>query len=96
MADVAYGKKHAYLAAWSAGLPENECTGGAWVVDISKPMNPQQVGFLPAARNTYYTEGMQVIPNVNTSSFQETSSWRAWRAAGKTAPGPVAAWTSGT
>jgi hypothetical protein len=68
VADVAFQDKHAYLAAWSTGLPAPECTGGAWNVDMSNPNNPQEVEFLKAAPNSYYTEGMHAI-HLDTAAF---------------------------
>lgn len=65
VADLAFGAKHAYLGDWSPG---SDCGGGAWVVDMSSPGNPQEVNYLPAARGTYYTEGMHFL-RVDTPTF---------------------------
>jgi hypothetical protein len=58
IADLAVYKNFAYLNSWS----EPTCRrGGIFVVDISNPAAPQQVGFLPAAPNTRHGEGAHVI-----------------------------------
>ena len=71
VADVAVDPSgnYAYLANW--GEPDCEVgpeTGGqtspdagAWVVDISDPANPVEVGFIPSHQDTRPGEGMQVI-----------------------------------
>ena len=57
IADVAVYKNFAYLNSWS----DPSCKrGGIFVVDISNPAAPQQVGFLPAAANTRHGEGAHV------------------------------------
>jgi hypothetical protein len=62
IADLAVYKNFAYLNSWS----EPTCRrGGIFVVDISNPAAPQQVGFLPAAPNTRHGEGAHVI-TINT------------------------------
>ena len=58
IADLAVYKNFAYLNSWS----EPTCRrGGIFVVDISNPAAPQQVGFLPAAPNTRHGEGAHAI-----------------------------------
>ena len=58
IADLAVYKNFAYLNSWS----EASCQrGGIFIVDISDPKAPQQVGFLPAAPNTRHGEGAHVI-----------------------------------
>jgi hypothetical protein len=58
IADLAVYKNFAYLNSWS----EPTCRrGGVFVVDISNPAAPQQVGFLPAVPNTRHGEGAHVI-----------------------------------
>ena len=82
IADVAVGpideegNRYAYLANW--GEPDCELgpeTGGqtspdagAYVVDISDPANPVEVGFIPSHQDTRPGEGMQVI-ELSTSRF---------------------------
>lgn len=70
--DVAYLRgakgRFAYTGRWTGGLPAPECTGGVDVYDINDPTNPQRVNFLPQARNTYVTEGLQAL-HVETRFF---------------------------
>jgi hypothetical protein len=64
--DVAALGNYTYLAAFR----EPECErGGVYIVDISDPANPQEVGFIPTAPGNYVSEGMQVI-HLDTPSFQ--------------------------
>jgi hypothetical protein len=42
--------------------------GGVYVIDISNPAAPREVGFIPAAQDTYVGEGVQVI-NLTTPNF---------------------------
>ena len=67
VADVAAFGNYAYLTAFRAA----DCVsggGGAWVVDISDPANPFEVGFLPTTPGNYAGEGAQVI-NVQYGPF---------------------------
>jgi len=66
---------YAYLAKWGApdcAGPEtggqNSPDGGAYVVDISNPANPREVGFIATRQDTLVGEGMQALP-VSTTSF---------------------------
>jgi hypothetical protein len=71
VADVAVSPdgKWAFLANW--GRPtcaENSEAGGinnpdagAWVIDISDPANPKQVGFIPHSQDSRPGEGMQTV-----------------------------------
>jgi hypothetical protein len=68
VSDVTYNNGFAYLGEWSAGRPPPDCTGGAWVVDATNPQNPNLTNFLPAATNSYYTEGGHAI-TINTPFF---------------------------
>lgn len=43
--------------------------GGVYVVDISNPAAPKEVGFIPTAQDTYVGEGVQVIA-MNTPAFK--------------------------
>jgi len=70
IADVAVDpdKDYAYLANWGEPDCEGPETGGqtspdagAWVIDISDPANPVEVGFIPSHQDTRPGEGMQVI-----------------------------------
>jgi hypothetical protein len=58
VADVAAHGDHAYLTAFRAA----DCLGGgAWIMDISDPTNPTEVGFLPTTDGNYAGEGAQVV-----------------------------------
>jgi hypothetical protein len=62
VADVAAYGNYAYLTAFSRDAAD--CVtggGGAWIVDISDPANPAEVGFLPTTPGNYAGEGSQVI-----------------------------------
>ena len=65
VADVAAFGDYAYLTAFQA----DDCLGGgAWIVDISDPTNPFEIGFLPTTPGNYAGEGSQVI-NVEHGPF---------------------------
>jgi hypothetical protein len=77
IADVAVDPSgnYAYLANWG----EPDCAGpetggqntpdaGAYVVDISDPSNPEQVGFIAMPQDTRPGEGVQVT-EITTSKF---------------------------
>ena len=78
VADVAAhpGKPYAYLARWGgeqcAG-PEKRGQqypdGGAYVIDLSDPANPREVGFIPVHQDTLVGEGLQVA-QLNTRNFK--------------------------
>jgi hypothetical protein len=58
VADVAAYGNYAYLNAFNAA----DCLGGgAWIVDMSDPTDPVEVGFLPTTDGNYAGEGAQVI-----------------------------------
>jgi len=77
VADVAVSPdgNWAFLANWG----EPDCAGpetggqntpdaGAWVVDISDPTDPVEVGFIPSHQDSRPGEGMQVV-NITTPHF---------------------------
>jgi hypothetical protein len=75
VADVAAFGDYAYLANWG----EPDCAGpekggvnspdsGAWVIDISDPTNPEEVGFIAMPQDTRPGEGMQVT-HLETKKF---------------------------
>ena len=78
IADVAVDprKNYAYLANW--GEPDcaanseaggiNSPDAGAYVIDISSPSNPKQIGFIPASQDSRPGEGMQAV-NITTKFF---------------------------
>jgi hypothetical protein len=58
ISDVGAFGNYAYLGAFREPDCEN---GGVYVIDISKPSAPRQVGFIPASPFTYVGEGVQVF-----------------------------------
>lgn len=75
VADVAAYGSYAYLANWGASDCAGPETGGAktpdagaWVIDISDPTAPREVGFIAMPQDTRPGEGMQVI-HLETRAF---------------------------
>lgn len=68
IADVATFRNYAYLAQFFPGCADDG-RGGVYVVDISNPANPREVGFIPATAGSFPGEGLQVI-HVETTSFK--------------------------
>src|SRR5687768_12604981 len=66
IADLAVYKDHAYLNSWAEETCER---GGTFVMDISNPASPQQVGFLPALPERYHGEGAHVV-TLDTPAFK--------------------------
>jgi hypothetical protein len=70
--DVGALGNYAYLARYSPSTcdgPESGAPdGGAYVIDISNPARPRQVGFIPAHQDTYVGEGVQAL-HVSTPRF---------------------------
>lgn len=66
VADVSAFGNYAYLTSFLT----NTCLGGgAWVMDISDPTSPEEIGFLPTTDGNYAGEGSQVI-NVKHGPYQ--------------------------
>ena len=75
IADLAVFGNYAYLAKWGAtdcAGPETggqgSADGGVYVIDISNPAAPREVGFIATHQDTLVGEGMQVV-RVTTPSF---------------------------
>jgi hypothetical protein len=75
IADVTVFGNYAYLAKWGAADcagPEtggqNSADGGVYVIDISNPAQPREVGFIATHQDTLVGEGMQVV-SVTTPKF---------------------------
>ena len=68
ISDVGVLGDYAYLGQWFAGLRSPRCRGGTHVVDISNPLDPEKVGFLPSHQDTYVTEGVQAL-HLETTDF---------------------------
>jgi hypothetical protein len=57
IADVAVYKNTAYLNSWSTACER----GGTFIVDISNPADPKEIGHVPAPTGSYHGEGAHVI-----------------------------------
>jgi hypothetical protein len=72
IADVTAFGNYAYLARWGgadcAGPEGGGPDGGVYVIDISDPANPREVGFIRTHQDTLVGEGMQVV-HVTTPEF---------------------------
>jgi PA domain-containing protein/hemolysin type calcium-binding protein/LVIVD repeat-containing protein len=69
IADVSAKGDYAYLNSWQSPQQGRCERGGVFVVDISNPAEPKQVGFLPSSLGSYPGEGSQVI-TVDTPAFR--------------------------
>ena len=75
IADLTVFGNYAYLAKWGASDcagPETggqgSADGGVYIIDISNPASPREVGFIATHQDTLVGEGMQVI-RMTTPSF---------------------------
>ncbi|HKZ85114.1 MAG TPA: hypothetical protein VJ793_15795 [Anaerolineae bacterium] len=72
ISDVAALGNFAYLGRWNtaacAGPEGGTLDGGVYVVDISNPARPRQVGFIPAHQDTIVSEGVQAL-HIDTPKF---------------------------
>ena len=72
IADVAVFGTYAYLSRWGGadcGDPEDTTVdGGAYVIDISDPARPVEVGFIEGPEDSLVGEGLQVI-HIDTTAF---------------------------
>jgi hypothetical protein len=75
IADVGTLGNFAYLGKFDDGTCEEtvanggEYVGGAYVVDISNPRHPKEVGFVPTANGSYTGEGVQAL-SIKTRHFR--------------------------
>ena len=65
ISDVGVLGNYAYLGAFNAPCG----AGGVYIVDISDPTSPTEVGFIPTASGSFVGEGVQAI-KLNTPSFK--------------------------
>jgi hypothetical protein len=65
IADVGVLGNYAYLGAFNQPCG----AGGVYIVDISNPSNPVEVGFIPTASGSFVGEGVQAI-SLNTPAFR--------------------------
>ena len=100
IADVAVDPDHdyAYLARWGGeacagpeGGGKGTFDGGVYVIDISDPSNPVEVGFIPTHQDTLVGEGMQVI-RLDTPSFTGDVLVMNHEGCGKNFKGGVSLW----
>jgi len=71
IADVAVWGGYAYLASFAQPAcngPESVEDGGVFIVDISDPSAPVEVGFIDSHQDTYMGEGVQVL-GIDTAKF---------------------------
>jgi len=65
ISDVGVLGNYAYLGAFNQPCG----AGGVYIMDISDPTNPTEVGFIPTASGSFVGEGVQAI-KLNTKSFK--------------------------
>jgi hypothetical protein len=95
VADVAVFGDYAYLANWGEpDCADNEAGGksspdaGAWVIDISDPADPVEVGFIAMPQDTRPGEGMQVT-HLETAKFTPRAAAKTTRAASCSTTSPT-------
>jgi hypothetical protein len=101
VADVAVSpdNQYAFLANWgepdcaanSEAGGQNSPDAGAWIVDISDPENPVEVGFIPSSQDSRPGEGMQVI-ELSTKWFTGDVLLMNNEFCGKNGKGGVSLW----
>jgi hypothetical protein len=67
VADVGTFRNYAYLAQFSPGCTADNA-GGVYIIDISNPASPRQVGFIHSRPGSFVGEGVHII-HVETASF---------------------------
>ncbi len=98
IADVTAFGNYAYLARWGG----EECAGpetggqtspdgGVYVIDISDPSNPREVGFIATHQDTLVGEGMQVV-HIDTPQFTGDVLLMNHEQCGKNGKGGVSLW----
>ncbi len=73
IADVGALGNYAYLGHYTqaacAGPEGGGPDGGVYVIDISNPASPREVGFIKAHQDTYVSEGVQAL-RIETSQYR--------------------------
>jgi hypothetical protein len=71
VSDVAFNPntEFAYVGKWAGGASPPACSGGVWPINVSDPFSPVRRPFMASHRNTYATEGIQVLTDVDTADF---------------------------
>jgi hypothetical protein len=67
IADVATFRNYAYLNQFSPGCADDQ-RGGTYIINISNPASPAQVGFITSPLGTFPGEGAHVV-HLETASF---------------------------
>ena len=95
IADVTAFGNYAYLARWGgadcAGPEGGGPDGGVYVIDISDPANPEEVGFIRTHQDTLIGEGMQVV-HLETAKFTGDVLVVNHEGCGKNFKGGVSLW----
>ena len=95
LGDLTVFGQYAYLARYGSpdcGNPDATTPdGGAYVIDISDPANPVEVGFIPAPDDTYVGEGMQVV-RLDTPDFSGDVLLMNHEGCGENYQGGVSLW----
>src|SRR5215207_4435923 len=95
IADLTAFGNYAYLARWGsedcAGPEGGGPDGGVYVIDISDPANPEEVGFIPTHQDTLIGEGMQVV-HLETAKFTGDVLLMNHEGCGKNFKGGVSLW----
>ncbi len=66
ISDVSTHGDFAYLGRFAT---DTSCNGGVYVVDISDPSVPEEVGFIPAHAGSFVSEGVQAV-GIRTKFFR--------------------------
>ncbi|MCI0345568.1 MAG: hypothetical protein L0221_09025 [Chloroflexi bacterium] len=69
ISDVGVLGNYAYLGAFNVPCAPAGAGGGVYVVDISDPSDPTEVGFIPTAAGSFVGEGVQAL-SLNTPAFK--------------------------
>jgi hypothetical protein len=67
ISDVGSFRNYAYLGQFSPGCAADGA-GGVYVIDISNPSSPREVGFIPSTPGSFVGEGVHII-RVDTPAF---------------------------
>jgi len=98
IADLAVFGNYVYLTKWGAtdcAGPEtggqNSPDGGVYIIDISDPADPTEVGFIATSQDTLVGEGAQVI-HIDTPKFTGDVLLMNHEQCGKNGKGGVSLW----
>jgi hypothetical protein len=98
IADLAVFGNYVYLTKWGAtdcAGPEtggqNSPDGGVYIIDISDPAHPREVGFIATSQDTLVGEGAQVV-HIDTAKFTGDVLLMNHEQCGKNGKGGVSLW----